>query len=355
MNEVTDFKATERGKDGEEYVDDTKSFSGQKRPRTETNDTNDATDRANKTKTIAHNSTQVVGRKKKNTAVFVSGLPEDTTVDELAEYFGKYGVIMDDMFTGGPRIKLYERDDDSFKGEALIVYLREESAQMAVEYLDDSPFRFNVSIRVSPAHFSEEDNNNSNISPEGKSNEAGSRARGLAIDKQRWKQHMQQMQHKLEWTVTGLTLEEESQLAAQRRRLARFARMVVLQGMFTEEEVQSESSPELFRLDLEREVQEECEHRLGPVASVRVLLAKQRVIVKFREAETAQAAIQLMNGRKFSGHRVSASLYDGSFSIKESATRHEVDETRPDEERLGKFGEWLEEQSPLEEEDEEEA
>lgn len=36
----------------------------------------------------------------KRTAVYVTGLPEDVTVDELSTHFSKVGVIMNDMFTG---------------------------------------------------------------------------------------------------------------------------------------------------------------------------------------------------------------------------------------------------------------
>lgn len=48
------------------------------------------------------------GRKKDSSKwVYVSGLPADVTVDEVAEMFGKYGVLQDDTETGKPRVKLY--------------------------------------------------------------------------------------------------------------------------------------------------------------------------------------------------------------------------------------------------------
>lgn len=288
---------------------------------------------------------------KKNTAVFVSGLPDDTSLDELVDYFSKYGIIMDDMFTGGPRIKLYEREDGSFKGEALIVYLREESAQMAIEYLDKSSFRYNAIIQVSPAHFA-----SSGTDPITTSSTTSGK-----VDKRKWKQHMQHMQRKLEWTTTGLSVDEEAQLAAQRRLQAKYERMVVLRGLFTAEEVAKEENPELFRMELGQEVREECEQKLGLVTSIKVLLHLFIVVVKFKESEAAAACIQLMEGRRFAGHRVSASLYDGSFSLKEKEELEEVEDigkgqsrdldTVESEERLDKFGEWLEEQSLPEEDD----
>ena len=45
-------------------------------------------------------TTSAPSKPQKQTAVYVTGLPDDTTVDELFEHFSKVGVIMDDMFTG---------------------------------------------------------------------------------------------------------------------------------------------------------------------------------------------------------------------------------------------------------------
>lgn len=84
----------------------------------------------------------------KQTAIYVTGLPDDTTIDELFEHFSKVGVIMDDMFTGGPRIKLYENEDGTLKGDALVVYLCEPSVQLAIDILDESQLRLGVTIRV---------------------------------------------------------------------------------------------------------------------------------------------------------------------------------------------------------------
>lgn len=40
------------------------------------------------------------------TSVFVTGLPLDATVEEIADVFGRYGVLLEDD-AGAPRIKLY--------------------------------------------------------------------------------------------------------------------------------------------------------------------------------------------------------------------------------------------------------
>ena len=40
-----------------------------------------------------------------------------------------------------PRIKLYQNDGGAFKGDALIVYFRPESVNLAIQMLDDTHFR----------------------------------------------------------------------------------------------------------------------------------------------------------------------------------------------------------------------
>jgi HIV Tat-specific factor 1 len=51
-------------------------------------------------------------------------------------------VIAEEIDTKKPRIKLYADDQDIFKGDALIVYFRAESVDLAVQMLDDTDFRF---------------------------------------------------------------------------------------------------------------------------------------------------------------------------------------------------------------------
>lgn len=79
-------------------------------------------------------------RPSKNTAVYVTGLPSDTTTDELVSRFSKCGLIMEDD-QAQPKVKLYAKDDGSFNGEALIVYFKEESVSLALSILDDAELR----------------------------------------------------------------------------------------------------------------------------------------------------------------------------------------------------------------------
>ena len=87
--------------------------------------------------------------------MYVTGLPPDTDHDELVERFGKFGVIEEDD-EGVPKVKLYAREDGSFSGEALVVYFKEESVDLAVTLLDDAELRLGESgtrMRVQRAEF----------------------------------------------------------------------------------------------------------------------------------------------------------------------------------------------------------
>lgn len=80
-------------------------------------------------------------------------------MDEVHSVFSKCGVIAEEIDSGKPRIKLYTDDTGNFKGDALIVYFRQESVSLAIQMLDDTDFRFGAEglsgkMRVKEADFS---------------------------------------------------------------------------------------------------------------------------------------------------------------------------------------------------------
>ena len=77
----------------------------------------------------------------KNTAVFVSGLPPDTTREELEARFKMCGVLMLDRDNEQSNIKMYADDQGAFTGEALVVYFKEESVDLAIRMLDEAELR----------------------------------------------------------------------------------------------------------------------------------------------------------------------------------------------------------------------
>lgn len=96
-----------------------------------------------------------------NRAIYVTNLPRDTTAEELAEVFKKYGMI-DEGADGKPRVKLYTDDEGEFNGEALIVYFKKDSVNLAITLMDDYELRLgdtkNGRIRVEEADSSRRKN-----------------------------------------------------------------------------------------------------------------------------------------------------------------------------------------------------
>jgi HIV Tat-specific factor 1 len=85
-----------------------------------------------------------------NTAVWVTKIPLDAQKEEIREVFAKYGVIAEEIESGDARIKMYKDEDGNFTGEALVVYFRPESVQLAIQMLDETEFRFGVADPSGP-------------------------------------------------------------------------------------------------------------------------------------------------------------------------------------------------------------
>jgi hypothetical protein len=55
-----------------------------------------------------------------NTAIYITSLNKDVTVEELFAEFSRFGVIAESIDDNKPRIKLYYNDEGEFTGDALI-------------------------------------------------------------------------------------------------------------------------------------------------------------------------------------------------------------------------------------------
>jgi len=98
-------------------------------------------------------------KERRNTAVYVTSLPPDADAEELHQVFSRYGVIAESLDSDSPRIKLYYDDDGKFKGDALIVYFRPESVQLAINMLDETDFRLGQQVPAGPMRVKEADMN----------------------------------------------------------------------------------------------------------------------------------------------------------------------------------------------------
>ncbi|KAK4185514.1 putative nuclear mrna splicing factor-associated protein [Podospora australis] len=281
---------------------------------------------------------------KQNTAVYVTNLPLDATVEEVAELFSKKcGVIAEEIDSGRPRIKMYTDSAGNFKGDALVVFFKPQSVDMAIMLLDDTDFRFSPSglssgkMRVQAAEMSykktkyddSENNNNGNK----KKNTVDTGAAGddeeqKAAQKQEANKQRSQDKakiirktQKLSAKLADWSDDEPSAIyntAAEKiqPKGGKWDKVVILRHMFTLEELEEDPAA---LLDIKDDIREECA-KLGPVTNVVLYDLEEEgiVSVKFQTREAAEACLQLMHGRSFAGQTVEAFFATGREKFRKS-------------------------------------
>ncbi|KAL2757536.1 hypothetical protein ACRALDRAFT_2039946 [Sodiomyces alcalophilus JCM 7366] len=268
---------------------------------------------------------------RQNTAVYVTGLPPDATADEVHEVFSrKAGVVAEEIDSGRPRIKMYTDSEGRFKGDALVVFFKPQSVEMAIMLLDDTDFRMSSTglgsgkMRVQAADSSykrmrydadaDAGDGDAGANGKGDGEERPNRTRGSERDRQRIIKKTQKMHARLgDWSD-----DEPSYLAAAGGS-SRWNKVVILKHMFTLEELDEDPAA---LLEIKEDVREECA-KLGTVTNV-VLFDDEPegvVSVKFREPESAEACVQLMHGRSFAGRTVEASIATGRERYRRSNKR----------------------------------
>ncbi|KAK4111959.1 hypothetical protein N656DRAFT_733084 [Canariomyces notabilis] len=269
---------------------------------------------------------------KQNTAVYVTGLPLDATVDEVAELFSrKCGVIAEEIDSGRPRIKMYTDADGNFKGDALIVFFKPQSVDMAIMLLDDTEFRFPApgetlpKMRVQAADSSYKKTKYDGDSEAGASNKPGegdnssSNARRNGQDKAKIIKKTQKLSAKLaDWSDDEPSALHTNDLiaAAGSAKGGKWDKVVILRHMFTLQELQEDPAA---LLDIKEDIREECA-KLGPVTNV-VLYDEEEegiVSVRFQTREAAEACVRLMHGRAFDGRIVEAFFATGREKFRRS-------------------------------------
>lgn len=254
----------------------------------------------------------------------------------MAELFSrKCGVIAEEIDSGRPRIKMYTDADGKFKGDALIVFFKPQSVDMAIMLLDDTDFRISPSgegtgrMRVQAADWSYKktkydgdgagDNNNNGSGQDRPPGDRRSEQDRAKIIKKTQKLHAKLA----DWDddePSALNTDPASKVARGKPvslgKGGRWDRVVILRHMFTLQELEEDPAA---LLDIKEDVREECS-KLGTVTNV-VLYDQEEegiVSVKFKTPEAAEACVRLMHGRAFGGRIIEAFFATGRERFKRS-------------------------------------
>ncbi|KAI1333435.1 hypothetical protein F5Y16DRAFT_13879 [Xylariaceae sp. FL0255] len=316
-------------------------------------DTTTNDDRPNNRKRKANNNGNGNPNNKKprappqNTAIYVTGLPLDVTVDEVHEVFSrKAGVIAEEIDSGRPRIKLYSDEKGNLQGDGLIVFFKPQSVEMAIMLLDDTEFRYTSSglssgrMRVQAADSKykktqydtteDKESGNGGGAPANTTANAGTGITGSKPprDKAREqdKQKIIKRTQKLDAKLADWDDDDESPFAAAAALESsnnNNSRVVILRHMFTLQELDEDPAA---MLEIKEDIRDECS-KLGVVTNVVLYDLEEDGIasVKFKDPEAAVACVDLMDGRAFDGRIVRATVASSKEKFRRSDKNQDDD------------------------------
>ncbi|XP_078424564.1 17S U2 SnRNP complex component HTATSF1 [Cetorhinus maximus] len=244
----------------------------------------------------------------KNTSVYVSGLPPDITNDEFVELMSKFGIIMQNPETEEYKIKLYKDKDGNLKGDGLCCFLKKESIDLALKFLDETEMR-GYKLHVEIAKF------------EMKGQYDASKKKKKSKD---YKKKLLLQKKQLDWRP-------ERKPGSSRLRCER---VVILKNMFHPKDFEEDP---LVLNEIRDDIRLECE-KFGQVKKTLVFDRHPNGVasVAFKEPEQADLCISMLNGRWFGGRQITAEAWDGIID-------YQIDETIKEREyRLKSWESFLE-------------
>ncbi|XP_012860525.3 HIV Tat-specific factor 1 homolog [Echinops telfairi] len=236
----------------------------------------------------------------RNTNVYVSGLPPDITLDEFTQLMSKFGIIMRDIQTEEFKVKLYKDNQGNLKGDGLCCYLKRESVELALKFLDEDEIR-GYKLHVEAAKF---------------------QLKG-EYDASKKKKKCRDYKKKLSLQKKQLDWRPERKAGSTRKR---HEQVVIIKNMFHPTDFEDDP---LVLNEIREDLRVECS-KFGQIKKV-ILFDRHPdgvASVSFKDPEEADNCIQTFNGRWFGGRKITAETWDGT-------TDYQVEETtREREERL---------------------
>ncbi|KAK2183167.1 hypothetical protein NP493_321g00001 [Ridgeia piscesae] len=246
----------------------------------------------------------------KLTSVYVSGMPVDITDDEYKELMNKCGLVMYDVRTRKPKLKLYKDQTGANKGDGLCCYIKPESVDLALQIIDGYELRgHRLSVEVAQFELK------GAYDPSKKKKKLSNRE----------KKRMKKQQEKLfNWH-----LEKDVPVRQKRERI------IIVKNLFDPNVF--EGNPVLIN-KIRDDLRNECSKH-GDVRKVIIYDRHQEGVasVIFKLAEEADACTAAMNNRMWGKRVITAEAWDGN-------TKYEVEETEAErEKRINEWENFLEE------------
>ncbi|KAH9809507.1 RNA recognition motif (aka RRM, RBD, or RNP domain) [Teratosphaeria destructans] len=285
----------------------------------------------------------------KNKAIYITSLPEDTDMEEIQQTFSKYGVIAESLDGDAPRIKLYYDENGKFKGEALVVYFRPESVDLAVTMLDGVDFRMGQTLPTGPMRVVPADQSFKSQKDQPAGEDAKKKGTTANRDRQKAMKKNEEMNRKLaDWD------DDDPQVIPNTS--SRHDKVVVIKHMFTLKSLADEPEAimdikasysvayltKIYADDKQEDIRDDGE-KYGQITNV-VVYDKEDdgvVTVRFSDATAAKNYAKATNGRAYDGRWLKASVADGSERYKKSS-KYDTDDA-DEEARLQKYREELDE------------
>eukprot|EP00770_Monocercomonoides_exilis_P010585 MONOS_10532.1-p1 / transcript=MONOS_10532.1 / gene=MONOS_10532 / organism=Monocercomonoides_exilis_PA203 / gene_product=nuclear mrna splicing factor-associated / transcript_product=nuclear mrna splicing factor-associated / location=Mono_scaffold00482:36396-38471(+) / protein_length=547 / sequence_SO=supercontig / SO=protein_coding / is_pseudo=false len=246
------------------------------------------------------------GTSGQNTSVFLSGIPNDATFDDVLSFLSKGGAFRRNL-DGKERIKLYFDENGIFKGEALAQYQRPESSDLIIELRNGVEFIYadgrvsKEKVSVSQAQFSSKESSGSG---------EGSNKKERVVDSKE-KIRQKQRIRKLEQKDLAWTLYDNTPFAQQSRQLEpKHLRRVIVKHAFTRLMFSEE-------MNMKDRIKQEMIALLSKKWKVEYVTVYENhpeciVAVLFQSQSDAQKAVEYLHQVEFNGQRVAASLEDDS-------------------------------------------